>query len=82
MKFITMEVTPGRQPGRDEKERTRFLAPMVTYMCVKPAGGRGHHTNHSTPGPWRDFEQPTGCEGSFMERIYATTDKKRGACKV
>ena len=65
-----MEVTPGRQPGRDEKERTRFVAPMVTYMCVKPAGGRGHHTNRSTPGPWRDFKQtkrlPPGHQASLV----------------
>jgi len=57
---------------------------MVTYMCVKPAGGRGHLTNRSTPGPWRDFEQPTGRKGSFMKRMYAKQrrPKIKPCCKT
>ena len=79
---IIMEVTPGRQPGRDKRDRTIFWAPMVTYMCVELAGGRGHHTNRSPPGPWRDFEQPTGRKGSFMKQVHATTHKNGFACEV
>ena len=45
---IRMKVTPGRQPGRDVKDRTRFWAPVVTFM-FQNAGGRGQRRNHSTP---------------------------------
>jgi len=39
-------------------------------MFVKLEGGRGHHTNRSTPGPWRDFKQSHGRKGSLMKRVY------------
>jgi len=42
-----MKVTPGRQPGKDLSDGTRFAAPTITFMYTR---GRGHNTNRSTPG--------------------------------